>query len=170
MLVRYSQKFRKNIYEIYIGEHVVTNERNVLLSTVLGPCVAVCLKDKEKGIIGMNHFMLPGKSEANDRRYGMDSFNGLLDDMLKKGSDLKRLKAKVFGGANLYNNSGSPGNANIDFIKDLLTRLGVKIKVDDTGSSCARRLYYCSDTFSVLLHRFGKNCPIDLVTNGALVV
>ena len=37
----------------------VTGNRDEVLCTVLGSCVAVCLCDSERGAWGMNHFMLP---------------------------------------------------------------------------------------------------------------
>lgn len=41
------------------GEHLVTSDPNVVLSTVLGSCVAMCLRDPVAGVGGMNHFLLP---------------------------------------------------------------------------------------------------------------
>jgi hypothetical protein len=40
------------------GEYYVTN-REIALVTVLGSCVAACIRDRKEGIGGMNHFMLP---------------------------------------------------------------------------------------------------------------
>ncbi|MEG1028908.1 MAG: chemotaxis protein CheD, partial [Brevundimonas sp.] len=55
------------------GEHLVTSDPDVVLSTVLGSCVAMCLRDPVAGVGGMNHFMLPeGAGAGTDagRRYG----------------------------------------------------------------------------------------------------
>jgi chemotaxis protein CheD len=40
------------------GEYYVT-DRRMLLVTVLGSCVAACLRDPYANVGGMNHFMLP---------------------------------------------------------------------------------------------------------------
>ena len=45
------------------SEYYVTSS-NTVLSTVLGSCVAACLHDREAGVAGMNHFMLPDDGEA----------------------------------------------------------------------------------------------------------
>ena len=39
------------------GEYFATNE-NVVLSTLLGSCVSVCIYDAVNSVIGMNHFLL----------------------------------------------------------------------------------------------------------------
>ena len=44
--------------KILPGEYYVTKE-NELITTVLGSCISACIRDKESGIGGMNHFMLP---------------------------------------------------------------------------------------------------------------
>ncbi len=44
------------------SEYYVTSS-NTALSTVLGSCVAACLHDREAGVAGMNHFMLPDDGE-----------------------------------------------------------------------------------------------------------
>ena len=42
------------------GEFQVTDDPDVVLSTILGSCVAACLRDPVAGVGGMNHFLLPG--------------------------------------------------------------------------------------------------------------
>lgn len=43
------------------GEYHVTDDPNVVLTTLLGSCVAACMRDPDLGIGGMNHFLLPGQ-------------------------------------------------------------------------------------------------------------
>lgn len=47
--------------KILPGEYYVTTE-NELITTVLGSCISACIRDKESGVGGMNHFMLPETS------------------------------------------------------------------------------------------------------------
>ena len=44
--------------KILPGEYYVTQE-DELITTVLGSCISACIRDKESGMGGMNHFMLP---------------------------------------------------------------------------------------------------------------
>ena len=73
------------------GEHVVTGDASVMLTTVLGSCVAMCLRDPVIGIGGMNHFLLPegvGTGANAARRYGAYAMEVLINDCLKMGGIL----------------------------------------------------------------------------------
>ena len=50
--------FKVDTAKILPGEYYATN-KDMALVTVLGSCVSACLRDREAGIGGMNHFMLP---------------------------------------------------------------------------------------------------------------
>lgn len=52
------------------GEHHVTSDPNVVLSTILGSCVAMCLRDPYAGVGGMNHFLLPEGAGREPTRAG----------------------------------------------------------------------------------------------------
>ncbi len=107
----YVEGFATNLYhdrnfdspaaKILPGEYFVT-EKEMVLVTVLGSCVAACIRDTESGIGGMNHFMLPdegGKDVvSNSARYGTYAMEVLINHLLKSGARRNRLEAKVFGG------------------------------------------------------------------------
>lgn len=40
------------------GEYKVVSDPEVVLTTILGSCVAACLRDPIAGVGGMNHFLL----------------------------------------------------------------------------------------------------------------
>lgn len=71
-----------------------------VVSTILGSCVAVCLWDRQQGVGGMNHFLLPrcGSSPAT-LRYGDVAVARLLAAMERLGCQSADVRAKVFGGA-----------------------------------------------------------------------
>ena len=112
------------------------------LVTVLGSCVAACLRDPLLRIGGMNHFMLPD-GDANDgapARYGSHAMELLINDLLKRGASRRRLEAKVFGGANVLRGftSNPVGSRNADFINHYLDAEGIPVLASDLGE-CARR-------------------------------
>ena len=49
---------RRNHISLYIGE-VGASQSNVVLDTLLGSCVAVCMYDPVLRAGGMNHILLP---------------------------------------------------------------------------------------------------------------
>lgn len=50
--------FQVDTAKILPGEYYATN-KDMALVTVLGSCVSACIRDRDSGIGGMNHFMLP---------------------------------------------------------------------------------------------------------------
>ncbi|SDW89352.1 chemotaxis protein CheD [Albimonas donghaensis] len=130
------------------GHHDVTQETDVAVTTLLGSCVAACIRDVDKGIGGLNHFLLPGedRSEAGARsaRYGVHAMEVLINDILKRGGQKSRMEAKVFGGANVIDVSAKDtvGIRNAQFVKDYLRSEGIRLAASDTGGDRARRVYF----------------------------
>src|SRR5438132_1489223 len=109
---------------IHIGG-VYASERPTIIKTLLGSCVAVCLHDPERAVGGMNHFMLPrgDGDDAEAGRFGVHAMDLLIGAIMKAGGDRRRLVAKVFGGANVLELSGSVVDVprrNIDFARPFL--------------------------------------------------
>ncbi len=115
------------------GEYYATN-KEVLISTLLGSCVAACLYDPVNKVLGMNHFLLSNSVYKRDRadfstlsgRYGVQAMELLINKMYQLGADRKHLKAKAFGGATLQGFrpgdrfQPSIGDGNLNFIKEFL--------------------------------------------------
>ena len=55
--------FERRIH-IVQGEFNVSSDPDVMLTTLLGSCVAACLRDPVACIGGMNHFLLPGQESG----------------------------------------------------------------------------------------------------------
>lgn len=127
------------------GEHYVTSEPNVVLSTVLGSCVAMCLRDPVAGVGGMNHFLLPdgaGKGTDAGRRYGAYLMEVLINDVLKAGGRRERLEAKLFGGGRMFDSLTDVGMANADFAERFLADEGIPIVGSSLRGMGGRRLHY----------------------------
>lgn len=131
---------------IYVaqGEFRVSDRPDVVLVTVLGSCIAACLRDPVAGIGGMNHFLLPG--EASQRgphtRYGINAMELLINGILKAGGEIGRLEAKVFGGANTSGSQLRIGRANADFALWFLENEGIACVGQDVGGAQARKLRF----------------------------
>ena len=54
----FDRTFDCDAVKVLPGEYFVTTS-DILLVTVLGSCVTACIRDRDKGLGGMNHFMLP---------------------------------------------------------------------------------------------------------------
>lgn len=129
------------------GEWKVSNDSSVVLSTVLGSCVAACLRDPAAGVGGMNHFLLPGSVDAlaqggDVSRYGVHLMELLINGLLKQGARRDRLEAKIFGGAKTIASFSNVGQQNADFATRFLRDEGIQIVSSSTGGDAGRKLEF----------------------------
>lgn len=130
-----------------------------MVDTVLGSCVAVCLFDQKLKIGGINHFMLPlwnGNGLASPK-FGNIATEKLIEKMLKNGSSVKNLVAKVFGGANQMNSSMDIGARNIEIAKEVLAHHGISIIAENLGGNVGRKLKYHTGTGQVMMKFLNKS-------------
>jgi chemotaxis protein CheD len=129
------------------GEHAVSSDPHALLTTVLGSCVAACLHDPERGIGGMNHFLLAdgadGVQVADEAmRYGAYAMEVLINDLMQRGARRDRLEAKIFGGAKMIDALHDVGAANAAFARRFLIDEGIPIIAASLGGRRARRVEF----------------------------
>jgi len=145
--------------KILPGEYYVTRE-NELITTVLGSCVSACIRDKESGLGGMNHFMLPVTSveklkqgnEAivgNATRYGNFAMEHLINTILSQGGKRKNLEVKLFGGGKIIPTLTDIGIKNIDFVLDYVDTEGLLLLSQDLGDIYPRKIIYFPKTGKV---------------------
>lgn len=127
------------------GDHKISNDPDVVLTTILGSCVAACIRDPVAGIGGMNHFLLPGADEGNvadGERYGVHAMELLLNALLARGASRRRLEAKLFGGAKAIAGRADVGNLNADFATKFLKREQIPIVSECLRGPLGRRVQY----------------------------
>jgi chemotaxis protein CheD len=130
------------------GEHAVVSEPGQMITTLLGSCIAVCLQDPITRIGGMNHFLLgePGTEESvstfSMSRYGVHAMELLINAMMQRGAVRTRLRAHVYGGANIVAGLGSIGSSNAAFTRSFLDTEGIAIGHVDVGGTHARKVEF----------------------------
>lgn len=130
------------------GEHRVMSATDVMLTTVLGSCVAVCLHDSTAKVGGMNHFLLgeptPGQeiSYENMQRYGVHAMELLINDMMHAGAERERLCGHIYGGANIIAGLGSIGSENAAFAQRFMDMEGIPVRHCDVGGNHARKVEF----------------------------
>ena len=120
-----------------------------VLVTVLGSCVAVCLWDKNRCIGGMNHFVLPiDRNGEKSTRYGDVAIDELEAGLLRLGSRLADLQAKVFGGAAVLPFAGSQtvGHNNVQLALERLRRDNIRIAAQRTGGTLGQQVRFHTRT------------------------
>jgi chemotaxis protein CheD len=128
--------------------HVHATAEPTAITTILGSCVAVCLFDPERGVGGMNHFLLahPVRRERSSR-FGTVAMEELLDRVTELGASPGALRAKVFGGAAVLGaRSGRTlGDENVALAVATLEGCQVPIVAGDVGGARGRKLVFHTD-------------------------
>ena len=149
--------------KVFPGEFHVTNRPDEMLVTILGSCVAACIRDPVTGVGGMNHFMLPqGHStgwgnDPQSTRYGNFAMEKLINELIKCGCSRDRMEIKVFGGGNVIDSiSNRPvGTQNAEFVLHFLEAEGLRCAVQDLGGQYPRRIHYSPATGRVVRRLLG---------------
>lgn len=130
------------------------SQETVVVNTILGSCVAVCLYDPYLQIGGINHYMLPlwnGQGLASPK-FGNIAITKLLEKMISLGSKQSNLIAKVFGGANIFESKLEQfqiGERNIVIAEQALAELRIKIVGSSTGGTLGRKIQFVTTTGEV---------------------
>ncbi|MDE0855048.1 MAG: chemoreceptor glutamine deamidase CheD [Nevskia sp.] len=151
----FDPKFDAYALKVLPGEYVVTGD-DLMLVTLLGSCVAACIRDPQSRIGGMNHFMLPDteSGDGNSARYGAYAMEMLINDLLKRGAARNRLEAKVFGGgAVLASLNSDVGERNVNFVRKYLAQECIPIVAHDLGDTCPRRVHFFPVSGRVMVRR-----------------
>ncbi len=122
--------FGTEAIKVLPGEYFVTTT-DMLLVTVLGSCVSACIRDKERGIGGLNHFML---------------------------ADSGDLEAKVFGGGRVMAalSSSNVGERNSTFVLNFLRTEGIAVSARDLLDVHPRKVYFFPATGRVLVKKLTR--------------
>lgn len=154
----FDKNFAVEAVKIQPGEYYVTG-RDMVLVTVLGSCVAACIRDRETGIGGMNHFMLPDNSGEGEPgvagRYGAYAMELMINHMLKSGAKRSNLEAKVFGGGNVLRGFtvANVGQRNAEFVIKYLKMESIALLAHDLLDIYPRKVYYFPSTGRTLVKR-----------------
>lgn len=127
------------------GQFKVSAGPRVEFSTVLGSCVSTCLFDPVAELGGMNHFLLPEPPASHnagevDVHYGVYLMEMLINEMLSYGANKNRLRAHLYGGANIRPGMQPIGTANAEFARGFLVRERIELVREDLGGVNARRV------------------------------
>lgn len=157
----YDRHFGAEAAKILPGEYFVSSQ-GMLLVTVLGSCVAACIRDSDSGIGGMNHFMLPDDggrdTVGTSARYGTYAMEVLINHLLKMGARRNRLEAKVFGGGAVLASlsSSNVGARNAEFVLDYLKTEKIPVVAKDLLDSYPRKVYYFPASGRVLVKKLHR--------------
>lgn len=144
------------IVVVGIGACAVARSPVKLKTFGLGSCVGIVLYDRRERIGGLVHTMLLAIDNArikdNSLKYTDSGIEYLVNEIVKKGSSIKRLEAKLVGGAKMFENwNMNIGERNIKSARNTLRRLQIPIVAEDTGKNYGRTVTLDTSTGDLLI-------------------
>lgn len=141
----------KDEVRIGIGDLNTATPPQKLVTVGLGSCIGIAIYDSIKKIGGLAHIMLPDSTQfskiTNPMKFADLAIPMLLNEMEKEGAIKRHLKAKIAGGASMFNFSDKSmimdiGNRNSKSVKKLLHEIGIPIISEDTGGNKGRTMIF----------------------------
>jgi chemotaxis protein CheD len=137
------------------------------LRTILGSCIGICIYDPEVKLGGLSHIMLPSskKPTSNIKKYADTAIPYMIEEMIKRGSNRRRMIAKIAGGSTMFRHTentlmGDIGKNNIVSTKEILSSLNIKIVSEDVGGDYGRTIDFYLETGEVKIKTIGKDPKI----------
>lgn len=155
------------LIEVNLADYKTDKAPNVLITHGLGSCIAVALYDNIAKIGGLSHIMLPdssrSKSSNEPMKFADKSLPAMVDELIKKGAEKRRLVAKVAGGAQMFqlnklSNSVPISEQNIKSVIQNLKDLEIPLVASELGGNCGRtvELFLNTGIFRVRTINEGK--------------
>lgn len=142
----------EEVIRVGIADMKIAKGDSIIRTAGLGSCVGIVLYSPTKKIAGMAHIMLPNSSLArgeifNKAKYADTAILELLAQLENKGIKRQMLKAKLAGGAQMFQFSlGSDqmriGPRNIAAIKFHLRENQIQVVSEDVGGNYGRTIEF----------------------------
>jgi|SRR5690625_415775 len=118
----------------------------------LGSCIGVVVYDLMKQIAGLAHIMLPHSSLTREKNFNIYKYADtavpyMIEQLIEKGARSFALKAKIAGGAQMFQFSNTSsmmqiGARNIEAVKDILKKYNIPIVSEDVGGNSGRTIEF----------------------------
>jgi chemotaxis protein CheD len=140
------------IVKVGIADMNMVKVPDLIRTTGLGSCVGVVLYDQAREMAGMAHIMLPDSSLSrteplNKAKFANTAVKELFEVMVRSGARPAGIKAKIAGGAQMFQFSGSNemmriGPRNVDAVLLELKELRIPVIAQDVGGHSGRTIEF----------------------------
>lgn len=141
-----------SVVKVGIAQMDVVKEPQTIRTSGLGSCVGVIIYDESTKIAGLVHVMLPDSSlgrtnSINVAKFADTGIKALIDLLRVEGVQTFKLKAKIAGGAQMFQftndkNSMRIGPRNVEAVKEQLKLFKIPIIAEDTGGNKGRTIEF----------------------------
>lgn len=167
-------RYGKNWVSLMPGESYAS-DADVVMTTLVGSCVAACIYDPVHQVAGINHFLLSNQrysktmhfSQTDAGRYGIQAMELLINSVLRLGGQKRLLQAKAFGGSRVAGSERVSsayrcvGSVNVDFIKDYLETEGIPLRAASLGGEVGRMVRFYSHDHAVDVKELSQRLVVD---------
>jgi chemotaxis protein CheD len=132
----------------------------------LGSCVGVVVYDSKKGIAGMAHILLPDSSLARQKeisiyKYADTAVPFLINYLIKEGAAIGRLRAKMAGGAQMFqftsqSNMMRIGSRNTEAVQEKLREYRIPVIAQDVGGNAGRTIEFDTGTNNLKVRKINQ--------------
>jgi chemotaxis protein CheD len=163
---RFDVRINATVAILHPGDYYI-GAAGELLGTVLGSCVAACIRDARLRIGGMNHFMLPSQqadgavsatgSAWPATRFGDVAMQCLVDEILRRGGRRADLEVKFVGGGKVLDALSDVGARNIQFARHYARSCALRVLGEDLGDRYPRKVLYDPSSGAVRVKRLARS-------------
>lgn len=146
----------ENIIRVGIAQMDIVTTPNTIRTSGLGSCVGVIIYDSSKKIAGLIHIMLPdstlGKAgQINIPKFADTGVPALIEALKKAGASTYKMKAKLAGGAQMFqfsskNDTMRIGPRNVEAVLLQLKKYLIPVVSQDTGGNSGRTIEFDPQT------------------------
>lgn len=147
--------------------YIYLTKGSVVVRTVVGSCVAVCLWDRELGYGGMNHFLRPMIHEAElaTPKYGNVATTALVMMMEDAGCEPKNIVGQILGGACPEDaKEADLGEQNVEMARTILKKKGIAVVSEDVGGNMGRKVVFDTEAGQLMTLKVHKIRDSDWMT------
>lgn len=158
-----------DIIRVGIADMNTCNSPDKITTIGLGSCVGIVLFDGVTNKAGLVHIMLPDSTKinnnANKLKFADTGIEMLLEKLLSEGIKESCLKAKIAGGAQMFNyllksSIGNIGDNNVIAVRNKLSDLRIPIIAEDVGLNFGRTIVFNPETYELTISRVGADSYI----------
>lgn len=154
-------------YVVGIADMKMCRMQGELITYALGSCIGICLYDNVIKLAVMIHIMLPICPPNNPAasntvyKFADTGVSAAVRKMTAMGAVKARIRAKIAGGAKMFDVLGNAdwaniGERNAKAVKDALRKENIPILAEDIGLNYARTMRFDAATGACTVSAYGK--------------
>lgn len=157
-------ELKKGDVRVGIAEAAAVLAPGTIATIGLGSCVGILLYDTHKKIAALIHIMLPDsklfRNIPNAYKFADLAVPLMLEELKGQGCYKRNIIAKIAGGSSMFkfsekNINSEVGLRNVNSVKEILEKEGIKLLAEDTGGNKGRTMIVDAETGQVQIKVVG---------------